>query len=60
VARAVALVAGRCGTTHVVMGVPHLRRRFGRPALSLVDEIVAARPSLHIGLVGDPRPAPPI
>jgi two-component system, OmpR family, sensor histidine kinase KdpD len=57
VARSVACVADRCGSTHIVMGVPHLRRRFGRPELSLVDEIVAATPSLHIALVGDPRPS---
>ena len=58
VARAVAHVADICGSTHIVMGVPHLRRRFGRPELSLVDEIVAATPSLHLALVGDPRPSP--
>jgi len=56
VAGAVVRVAERCGTTHIVMGVPHLRRRFGRPEPSLVDAIVAAAPSLHIALVGDPPP----
>jgi two-component system, OmpR family, sensor histidine kinase KdpD len=61
VARAVARVATRCRSTYIVMGTPHLRQRFGRPARSLVDEIVAGDPSLDIVLVGDPQPthAPP-
>ena len=58
VARAVARVAIGRGTTHVVMGTPHLRQRFGRPARSLVDEIVAIDPGLDVVLVGD-RPASP-
>ncbi|HYB24397.1 MAG TPA: hypothetical protein VED41_11410, partial [Solirubrobacteraceae bacterium] len=61
VARAVTRVAQRQGYTHLVMGVPHLRTRFGRPERSLVDEIVAVAPYLHIALVGhrDRREAGP-
>jgi len=58
VARTIGNVARRSQTTHIVMGVPHLRQRFGRPQRSLVDEIVAITPTLHIALVGDPPPAP--
>lgn len=54
VAQAVTQVADRLSATHVVMGVPHLRRRFGRAEPSLVDAIVAASPSLHVALVGEP------
>jgi len=57
-ARAVARVASRCQSTHIIMGTPHLHRRLGQPAPSLVDEIVARDPSLDIVLVGDPRPNP--
>lgn len=59
-ARAVLRVAQRSHATHIVMGVPHLRTRFGRPERSLVDEIVAAAPQLNLALVGerDQRPAP--
>ncbi len=32
VARAVARVAARCQATHIVMGTPHPRQRFGRPS----------------------------
>jgi len=39
------------------MGTPHLRRRFGRPERSLVDEIVAGDPSLDVVLVGDAKPS---
>jgi two-component system sensor histidine kinase KdpD len=56
VARAAVRVATRCQSTHIVMGTPHLRRRFGRPARPLVNEIVAGNPSLDIVLVGDPQP----
>ncbi len=58
IARAVTRVAERCGLTHVVMGIPHPRRLLRRPGRSLVDRIVAAGPSLHIALVGDPPPGP--
>jgi len=58
VAEAVARVATRCQSTHIIMGVPHLRRRFGRPARSLVDEIVANDQSLDIVLVADPQTNP--
>ncbi|MGO9761959.1 MAG: histidine kinase [Solirubrobacteraceae bacterium] len=60
VARAVARVVTRCGATHVVMGTPHPRQRLGRPSSTLVDEIVAADPSLDIVLVGDPQPTAPL
>ncbi len=53
-ARAVLRVAERQGTTHIVMGVPHPSRRFGRPASSLVDEIAVGAPSMHVALIGDP------
>jgi two-component system, OmpR family, sensor histidine kinase KdpD len=56
IARAVARVLKRSGSTHVVMGVPHPRVRFGRPRHSLVDEIVVSAPSLQLALVGDPVP----
>jgi len=59
VGRAVARVATARQATHIVMGTPHLRRRFGRPARSLVDELVAGDPSLDVVLVGDPQPSPP-
>jgi two-component system sensor histidine kinase KdpD len=55
VARAVARVAAQRQSTYIIMGTPHLRRRLGRPAPSLVDEIVADDPSLDIVLVGDPN-----
>jgi two-component system sensor histidine kinase KdpD len=58
VARAVARVATRRGSTHIVMGTPHLRQRFSRPRWSLVDEIVAGDPSLDVVLVGDSQPNP--
>jgi K+-sensing histidine kinase KdpD len=58
VAHAVARVAARRGSTHIVMGTPHVGRTFGRPGRSLVDEIVARDPSLDIVLVGDPEPDP--
>ena len=45
-------------STHIVMGTPHLRQRFGRPRWSLVDEIVAGDPSLDVVLVGDSQPNP--
>ena len=57
VARTVKRVADRRATTHIIMGIPHLRERFGRHRRSLVDEIVAAAPSLNLALVGDPPPA---
>jgi two-component system, OmpR family, sensor histidine kinase KdpD len=57
VARVVTAVAQRRGSTHVVMGVPHLRRRFGRQRPSLVDEIVADAPTLHLALVGYLQPS---
>ena len=56
VARAVARVAIERGTTHIVMGTPHLRQRFGRLQRSLVDEIVARDPNLDLALVGNPQP----
>ncbi len=52
-AQAVTRVAERRGTTHIVMGVPHLRHRFGLARPSLVDELVARAPTLHLALVGD-------
>ena len=55
--RAVMAVMRRCGTTHIVMGIPHLHRRLGIPQRSLVDRIVALAPTLQIALVGDPVPA---
>ncbi len=58
VARAVTRVAARCQSTHIVMGTPHPRQRLGRPGGTLVDEIVAADPSLDLVLVGDPQPPP--
>jgi K+-sensing histidine kinase KdpD len=58
VARAVARVAARRGSTQIIMGTPHLRQRLGRPAGTLVDEIVAADPSLDVVLVGDPQSKP--
>ncbi|HME01599.1 MAG TPA: histidine kinase [Solirubrobacteraceae bacterium] len=57
VAPVVARVAAARGATHIVMGTPHPHRRFGRAQPTLVDEIVAAMPSMHLALVGDPRPA---
>jgi len=54
IARAVIRVAGQRGTTHIVMGIPHPRTRFGIPRRSLVDEIVASAPGLQFALVGDP------
>ena len=56
VARTVARVAKGLGSTHIVMGTPHLRRRFGQIERSLVDEIVAGDASLSVVLVGDPPP----
>jgi K+-sensing histidine kinase KdpD len=53
VARVVTRVAERRGTTHIVMGVPHLRQRFGRPRPSLIDKIVTCAPTLNLALVGD-------
>ncbi len=58
IARAVARVASQRGSTYIVMGTPHLQRRFGLPRRSLVDEIVAGDPSVDIVLVGDPQPNP--
>lgn len=58
VARTVERVATRRGSTYIVMGTPHLRRKHGHPGRSLVDEIVAANPSLDVVLVGDPQPSP--
>jgi two-component system sensor histidine kinase KdpD len=58
VARAVGRVAIGQGTTHIIMGTPHLRERLGRPQRSLVDEIVARDPGLDLVLVGDPRASP--
>src|SRR5271165_1552997 len=52
-AQVVTSVAEDHGTTHIVMGVPHLRRRFGLARPTLVDEIVAQAPTLHLALVGD-------
>jgi two-component system sensor histidine kinase KdpD len=68
VAAAVARVAADRGTTHLILGTPHMRRRFGRPRRSIVDEIVARDPGMNVVLVGDPpavedgelkAPAPP-
>jgi two-component system sensor histidine kinase KdpD len=56
VAQAVSRVATRRGSTYIIMGTPHLRQRLGRPAGTLVDEIVAGDPSLDVVLVGDPQP----
>jgi two-component system, OmpR family, sensor histidine kinase KdpD len=56
VARAVTRVAKRSGTTHIVMGIPHLRKRFGRLQRSIVDQLVASAPTLQLALVGDPQP----
>jgi K+-sensing histidine kinase KdpD len=55
-ARAVSRVATRRGSTYIIMGTPHLRQRLGRPAGTLVDEIVAGDPSLDVVLVGDSKP----
>jgi two-component system, OmpR family, sensor histidine kinase KdpD len=55
-ARAVMQAAARYGTTHIVMGVPHLRKRLGVEQRSLVDEIVEQDPTLQLALVGDPAP----
>src|SRR5665213_2618095 len=52
---AIVRVAARRDATHIVMGTPHLRRRFGAPRRSLVDEIVARNPGLDILLVGDAK-----
>jgi len=52
-AQVVTSVAEDHGTTHIVMGVPHLRRRFGLARPTLVDEIVEQAPTLHLALVGD-------
>jgi hypothetical protein len=49
-------VIQRCGTTHIVMGIPQLHRRLGIPQRSVVDRIVALAPTLQIALVGDPAP----
>ena len=57
VAPVVTRVAKRRGTTHIVMGIPHLRRRLGLARPSLVDEIVAEAPTLHLALVGDVQPS---
>ena len=59
-ASAVARVARERGSTHIVMGTPHLRRRLGRTDRSLVDEIVAGDPSLDLVLVGDPVAKPDV
>ncbi len=56
VLRAVLDVVARCGTTHVVMGIPHLHRRLGFPQRSLVDRLVERSPTLQLALVGDPPP----
>jgi two-component system, OmpR family, sensor histidine kinase KdpD len=58
IARAITEVAKRAHTTHVVMGVPHLRQRFGLRQPSLVDKIVFYDPTLQLALVGDPRITP--
>jgi K+-sensing histidine kinase KdpD len=58
IARAVARVAAARGTTFIIMGTPHLHQRLGRPASTLVDEIVADDPSLDVVLVGDQKPNP--
>ena len=55
VAQAVARVATRCQSTYIVMGTPHLHKRFGRVSKSLVDEILAATPGLDVALVADPH-----
>ena len=57
IARAVLRTAERLGTTHIVMGVPHLRKRIGIPQRSLVDKIVETAPTLQLALVGDPEPS---
>jgi len=59
IANAVLRTAERFATTHIVMGVPHLRKRFGIPQRSLVDKIVENAPTLQLALVGDPQPARP-
>ena len=56
---AVMRVVRRCGTTHVVMGIPHLHKRFGIPQRSLVDRLVELAPTLQLALVGDPPQADP-
>jgi two-component system, OmpR family, sensor histidine kinase KdpD len=58
VARAVARVVVQRQSTHIIMGTPHLRRRLGRLQATLLDEIVAAHPSLDVALVGDSEPSP--
>jgi two-component system, OmpR family, sensor histidine kinase KdpD len=57
IASAVTRAAVSRGATHIVMGTPHPRQRFGRPGRSLVDEIVTAHPGLDIVLVGDLQPS---
>jgi two-component system, OmpR family, sensor histidine kinase KdpD len=56
IAHAVLRTAERFGTTHIVMGVPHLRKRLGIPQRSIVDKIVETAPTLQLALVGDPEP----
>ena len=56
VAQAVSRTAARRGSTYIIMGRPHLRQRLGRPAGTLVDEIVASDPRLDVVLVGDAQP----
>jgi two-component system sensor histidine kinase KdpD len=53
IAHAVLRTAERLGTTHIVMGVPHLRKRLGIPQRSIVDKIVETAPTLQLALVGD-------
>jgi two-component system, OmpR family, sensor histidine kinase KdpD len=56
IAHAALRTAARLGTTHIVMGVPHLRKRLGIPQRSIVDKIVETAPTLQLALVGDPEP----
>jgi len=58
VPRAVTKVVERRGTTHIVMGIPHPNRRFGRLQPSSLDELAASVPTLQFALVGDPPASP--
>jgi two-component system, OmpR family, sensor histidine kinase KdpD len=53
IAHAVLRTVNRLGTTHIVMGVPYLRKRLGVPQRSIVDKIVETAPTLQLALVGD-------
>ncbi len=53
IAHAVLRTAERMAITHIVMGVPHLRKRLGVPQRSIVDKIVETAPTLQLALVGD-------